>query len=74
MGDTTCVSLVPKAKRARLRQLLASQETAPVRWRERKRWTVSEFYFTGPTREVMRTHGYISHWLATGKLPDASEQ
>ena len=73
MADTTCVSLVPKAKRARLRQLLASEDTAPIRWRERKRWTVSEFYFTGPTREVMRTHSYISHWLATGKLPGSAE-
>ena len=73
MAETTCVSLVPKAKRARLRQLLASEQATPVRWRERKRWTVSEFYLTGPTREVMQTHRNISHWLATGKLPDALE-
>jgi hypothetical protein len=69
MSETTCVSIVPKAKRIQLRQILANEETGAVRWRERRRLFVSEFYFTGPTREVMRAHSYISHWLATGRAP-----
>lgn len=69
MGDATCMSLVPKEKRLQLRRMLAADDAPAVKWRERKRLFVSEFYFTGPTRDVMRTHSYVSHWLATGKIP-----
>ena len=65
MSEITAVSFVPKSKRARLRHVLTTGDTGDLRWRERKRLSGSEFYFSGPASLVMKTHNYISHWLAT---------
>ena len=64
MSEITAVSFVPKAKRGRLRHVLATGDTGDLRWRERKRLSGSEFYFSGPATLVMKTHTYISRWLA----------
>lgn len=63
MTEITAVSFVPKAKRARLRHVLATGDTGDLRWRELKRFSGSEFYFSGPAGLVMKTHAYVSHWL-----------
>ena len=65
MADITAVSFVPKSKRNRLRHVLSTGDTGELRWREKKRWFGSEFHFTGPTALVMKTHAYITHWIAT---------
>ncbi len=63
MTEITAVSFVPKAKRARLRHVLATGDTGDLRWREQKCFSGSEFYFSGPAGLVMKTHAYISQWL-----------
>jgi hypothetical protein len=64
VSEITCVSFVPKAKRGKLRHVLMTSETGDLKWRERKQLFGSEFYFSGPRRTVMRTHAYITWWLA----------
>lgn len=64
MSEVTYVSYVPKRKRAKLRSVLQSEDTGQIRWREKKKLFGSEFYFSGPTELVRRTHAYITQWLA----------
>jgi hypothetical protein len=68
MTEVTYVSYVPKAKRAKLRQVLESEDTGSLRWSEKKKLFGSEFYFSGPTQLVRRTHAYITAWLATDEF------
>jgi hypothetical protein len=65
MSEITAVSFVPKTRRARLRHVLATGDTGDLRWREQKKLGGSEFYFSGPAPIVMKTHAYITKWLAT---------
>ena len=65
MSEITAVSFVPKAKRAKLRHVLATGDTGDLRWRERKKLFGSEFYFSGPSPLVLKTHAYVTEWLAT---------
>jgi hypothetical protein len=64
MIEATYVSYVPKRKREKLRRVLASEDNSEIRWREKKKLFGSEFYFSGPTELVRRTHAYITRWLA----------
>ena len=64
MSDATYVSFVPKSKRGKLRQVLESEDTGAVRWMEKKTFSGSEFYFSGPAALVRKTHAYITDWLA----------
>jgi hypothetical protein len=64
VSEVTYVSFVPAKKRAKLRSVLASEDTGAVRWSEKKRLFCSEFHFSGPTELVRRTHAYITQWLA----------
>lgn len=64
MSEVTYVSFVPKRKRAKLRSVLQSEDTGEIRWREKKTLFGSEFYFSGPTDLVRRTHAFITRWLA----------
>ncbi|CAN7428233.1 hypothetical protein LJR225_002782 [Phenylobacterium sp. LjRoot225] len=68
MTEVTYVSYVPKGKRAKLRQVLESEDTGSVRWSEKKKLFGSEFYFSGPTQLVRRTHAYITAWLAADDM------
>ena len=65
MAEITAVSFVPKANRARLRHVLSTGDTGELRWREQKRLFGSEFYFSGPASLVMKTHAYVSRWVAS---------
>ena len=65
MSEVTYVSFVPKAKRAKLRRVLESEDTGQIRWQEKKKlFGGSEFHFSGPTELVRKTHAYITQWLA----------
>ena len=64
MSEVTYVSYVPSRKRAKLRSVLLSEDTGQIRWREKRKLFGSEFYFSGPTELVRRTHAYITQWLA----------
>ena len=64
MSEATYVSFVPKAKTAKLRGVLESEDTGALSWREKKTLFGSEFSFSGPATLVRRTHAYITEWLA----------
>ncbi len=63
MIEATYVSFVPKKKSDKLRQTLTAEDTGPLRWRERRTFSGSEFYFTGPAELARRTHDYVTKWL-----------
>ena len=64
MSEATYVSFVPSSKRAKLREVLQSEDTGPIAWRERKTLFGSEFYFSGPSGLARRTHAFVTQWLA----------
>ena len=63
MIEATYVSFVPKKKSDKLRQTLTAEDTGPLRWHERRTFSGSEFYFTGPAELDRRTHDYVTKWL-----------
>jgi len=65
MIEATYVSFVPKTKSDKLRQTLTAEDTAPLRWHERRTFSGSEFYFTGPPGLARKTHIYVTQWLAS---------
>ncbi len=67
MSEATFVSFVPKAKSAKLRRTLQTEDTGDVRWREHKTLFGSEFYFSGPSELVRKTHEYVALWLCSGR-------
>lgn len=66
--EVTYVSYVPKRKRAKLRSVLRSENTGDIRWREKKKLFGSEFYFSGPTELVRKTHAFITQWLVADEF------
>ena len=66
MSDATYVSFVPRSKRDKLRRVLESEDTGDLTWTEKRTLSGSEFYFSGPSKLVRKTHAYITHWLAQG--------
>ena len=66
MTEATYVAFVPKAKSAALRRTLTTEDTGPLRWRERKTFSGSEFYFTGPAALARKAHIYVTEWIASG--------
>ena len=64
MSEVTYVSFVPKSKRDKLRRVLETEDTGALQWTEKKTFAGSEFYFSGPSALVRKTHAYITHWLA----------
>ena len=66
MTEATYVSFVPKAKSEKLRQTLSEEDTGDLRWHERRTFSGSEFYFTGPAKLARTTHDYVTKWLTTG--------
>lgn len=64
MIEATYVLYVPKAKRTKLRGMLQAEDTAPIRWREKKSMSGSEFYFSGPAAAARETHAQLIRWLA----------
>jgi hypothetical protein len=68
MVEATFVAFVPKNKSDQLRQTLTTEDTGELRWRERRTFSGSEFYFTGPSELARKTHDYVTHWLACGLI------
>ena len=66
MIEATYVSFVPKKKSDKLRQTLTAEDTGALRWHERRTFSGSEFYFTGPAELARRTHDYVTKWLVGG--------
>lgn len=66
MSNATYVSFVPRAQRAKLRAVLMSEDTGEIAWRERKTFSGSEFYFTGPPKTTRKTHEFVTQWVARG--------
>lgn len=63
MTDATFVSIVPRSKRTKLRELLTRESTAPVQWTEKRGLLGSEFFFSGPPALVRKVHLYVATWL-----------
>ena len=66
MSDATYMSFVPRSKRDKLRKVLETEDTGDLRWTEKRGLFGSEFYFSGPSALVRKTHAYITAWLAEG--------
>ena len=66
MNEATFVSFVPKSLSDKLRQTLTTEDTGPLRWRERRTFSGSEFYFTGPPELARKTQIYVAQWIAFG--------
>jgi hypothetical protein len=68
MVEATFVAFVPKNKSDQLRQTLTAEDTGDLRWRERRTFSGSEFYFTGPSELARKTHVYVTQWIACGLM------
>ena len=66
MNEATFVSFVPKSLSDKLRETLTTEDTGPLRWRERRTFSGSEFYFTGPPELARKTQIYITQWITFG--------
>jgi hypothetical protein len=66
MDEATFVAFVPKKKSDELRETLTAEDTGPLRWRERRTFSGSEFYFTGPTELARKAQIYVTQWLISG--------
>jgi hypothetical protein len=66
MVEATFVAFVPKKKSDQLRQTLTTEDTGELRWRERRTFSGSEFYFTGPSELARKAHIYVTQWLING--------
>ena len=62
--EATYVAFVNKAKRAKLRTMLQTEDMGDLTWREKKRLFGSEFYFSGPPTLARQAHAYVTKWLA----------
>lgn len=65
MIEATYVLFVPKTKRAKLRGVLQSEDTSPLTWREKRSFSGSEFYFSGPAGVARETHLHLTRWLSS---------
>ncbi|CAN5882667.1 hypothetical protein BH11PSE1_BH11PSE1_08580 [soil metagenome] len=66
MSDATYIAFVPTAKRDRLRQILQTEDTGPLAWREQRTMFGSEFYFSGPSALARKAQAYVAEWVITG--------
>jgi hypothetical protein len=66
MTEATFVAFVPKKQSEQLRRTLTTEDTGELRWRERRVFSGSEFYFTGPSELARKAHVYVTHWLVRG--------
>jgi hypothetical protein len=66
MSDATYVAFVPAKKRDRLREMLQTEDTGPLEWHERRAFSGSEFYFSGPAALARRAHAYVTEWVIAG--------
>lgn len=66
MSEATYVAFVPKQKSDMLRQTLSTEDTGALSWKERKTFSGSEFYFTGPPDLARRAQAYVAEWVILG--------
>jgi hypothetical protein len=64
MAEITYTCFVPRSKRDELREVLETENTGGVRWRERRTFSGSEFSFTGPSQTVRKAHTFLTRWVA----------
>jgi hypothetical protein len=66
MADATYVAFVPSKKRDRLREMLETEDTGELVWRERRSLFGSEFYFSGPPALARRAQAFVAQWVING--------
>lgn len=59
----TFVAIVPARHRDELREILTQEDTGPLNWREERRRSFSEFYFSGPPALARAAHSYVAGWV-----------
>lgn len=64
--DATYVAFVPSKKRDRLREMLQTEDTGELVWRERRSLFGSEFYFSGPPALARRAQAFVAQWVING--------
>lgn len=63
MTEATYVVFVPKSKRDELRNILRSEDTGPLAWREQRSLFGSEFFFSGPPVLARKAQAYVAEWV-----------
>jgi hypothetical protein len=64
MDDATYVVFAPTAKRIRFREQLRAVVDESLHWRERRRFSGSEFFISGPPARAREAHEAAMRWLA----------
>ncbi|PZQ64812.1 MAG: hypothetical protein DI570_04095 [Phenylobacterium zucineum] len=63
MPEATYVAFVPNGMSNKLRNVLQTEDTGAITWRERRVLFGSEFYFSGPPKLARAAHAYVSQWV-----------
>jgi len=63
VDDATYVIFAAKAARARVREQLRVAADETVRWTERKSFSGSEFFISGPPARAREAHAVMMLWL-----------
>jgi len=62
--QATYVAFVPRHRCDVLRRILTTEDTGPLVWREQRRLSGSDFYFSGPAGLARRAQAYVAEWVA----------
>ena len=68
MLEAIYVLYVPKAKRGQVRNRLAAEADAGLKWRERRTFFGSEFYFSGPAAKAREVHASATGWIKDSRF------
>ncbi|HEY0647931.1 hypothetical protein [Phenylobacterium sp.] len=68
VDDATYVIFAAKAARARVRERLRAAVDETVRWTERKSFSGSEFFISGPPARAREAHAAMMLWMVKGSF------
>jgi len=66
VDDATYVIFAEKSARARVRERLRVAVDETVRWTERKSFSGSEFFISGPPARAREAHAAMMLWMVKG--------
>jgi hypothetical protein len=68
VDDATYVIFAEKSARNRVRERLRAAIDETVRWTERKSFSGSEFFISGPPARAREAHEALRLWMARGSF------
>ena len=68
VDDATYVIFAAKAARTRVRERLRAAADETVRWTERKSFSGSEFFISGPPARAREAHEAMMLWMVKGQF------